>query len=160
MANRFIPVVLLAFAVLVLPACQQEAPQQAQNQLSVPTNPADSAAWRKYVQAVAKIYAPADKSARFYAIYTDYQQDPEKSARQIEQIRSQIAPGLAPGTLLMYASPDSALLADIIEKAYENPRADALKGTKVVFVGKAAEAERVKAAVSAWGAEFVLHEIP
>jgi outer membrane biogenesis lipoprotein LolB len=159
MAHRILAALLLALAVLILPACQQEAPKAAQDQAVAPTDPTDSMAWRKYVQAVAKTYAPSDQNSRFYAIYTDYQQDAEKTARQIEQIKTQIAPGLAQGTLLMYASPDSALIAEIIEKAYENPRADALKGTKVIFVGKAAEAERVKAAVGAWGAEFVLHEV-
>lgn len=158
MAHRLVPALLIALAVVALPACQKEAPQEAQNQVTAPANPADSTAWRKYVQAVAKTYVAPDQNARFYAIFVDYQQDAEKTARQVEQIRTQIAPGLAQGTLLMYASPDSALMAEIIEKAYENPRADALKGTKVIFVGKPEDAERVKTAVTAWGAEFVLHE--
>lgn len=159
MFRRIIASVALACALFALGACKQEAPKEADPAKVVPADASDTTAWRKYVQAVAKSYAPADQNSRFYATFVEHNQDAEKNKRVVENIRNQIAPGLAENTQLLYASPDSAIMADIIVEAFASPRADALKTVRVIFLGKPEDQERVRAAVSAWGADMVFHEI-
>lgn len=157
MFRRIIASISLACVLFTLAACQPEAPKEAPAAMA-PTNPTDTAGWRKYVQEVAKTYAPGDKSQRFYATYVEHDQDVEKNKRVVDNIKNQIAPGLAEGTLLLYASPDSSIMADIIVEAFAEPRANALSTTTVIFIGKPQDQERVRAAVGAWGAGFKFHE--
>lgn len=157
MFRRIIALLALTSALFVLNACQPEAPKQ-DPALTMPTNPADAMAWKKYAGNVAKLYAPKDKSGRIYSIYVDHQANEEQIKQRIDQIKNQIAPGLAEGTILLYASPDSKVMADIIVGAFVEPRADALKGTSVIYLGKAEDQDRVRAAVTAWGAAFTFHE--
>lgn len=157
MLRQWLLCAFLGLSVLSLTACQQEAPK-VENQVTMPTNPSDTEAWKKYVAAVVKTYVPPGQNARFFVTFAEANQDADKTARLIENTRNFLLRGVAEGTLLPFASPDSALMAEIIEKAFAEPQADKLKGSKVLFIGKPEEQERVRAAVTAWGAEFVFHE--
>ncbi len=152
---------VLAFATLLcaftLAACQKEAPPVAV--VTVPTSVTDTAGWKKYVTEVVKTYIPAGKNARPYVTFAEGNQDADKTARQVENTRNFLTRGVAEGTLLVFAAPDSPTMAGIVEQAFAEPQADKLKGSKVLFIGNAAEQERVRAAVTPWGPEFVFHEM-
>ncbi len=157
MFRRLIAPIALVCGLLVLGACQEAAPPPDPAKV-VPTNPGDSAAWKAYVSAVSKSYVPADQSSRIFATFVEYSQDEEKTARTVENINNFISRGIAEGTTILFASPNSPLVAEIVEKAFANPNPVLLKGIRVIFIGQKAEEERVRAAVTAWGATFVFHE--
>lgn len=157
MFRRLFASVALACALFTLGACEKAAPPP-DPALNVPTNAADSVAWKAYISAVVKKMVPADKSKRIFATFVEQGQDEEKNARTVENIKNFVGRGIADGTLILFASPDSALMADIVEKAFVEPRPDLLKGISVIFIGQKTEEERVRTAVTAWGATFLFHE--
>lgn len=155
MFRRVASVLLLVMATLFLAACEQKAADTGV--VTAPTTN-DTEAWRKYVTAVVKGYVPAGQNARFFVTFAEANQDADKTSRMIENTKNFLSRGVAEGTLLPFASPDSKMMADIIEQSFAEPQADKLKGSKVLFIGKAEDQERVRTAVTAWGAEFVFHE--
>jgi hypothetical protein len=157
MFRRLIASVALVCALMTLGACQEAAPPPDPAKV-VPANPADSMAWKAYVSAVSKTLVPADQSSRIFATFIEHNQDEEKNARTVENIKNFVGRGIAEGTTILFASPDSPIAAEIVEKAFADPRPDLLKGIRVIFIGQKAEEERVRAAVTAWGATFVFHE--
>jgi hypothetical protein len=157
MFRRLIASVALVCALFALGACQEAAPPPDPAK-TVPTNPADSAAWKAYVSAVSRNYVPADQSSRIFATFVEHAQDEEKNTRTVENIRNFISRGIADGTTILFASPDSVVVTEIIEKAFAEPNPTLLKGIRVIFIGQKSEEERVRAAVTAWGATFVFHE--
>lgn len=157
MFRRLFASVALACALFTLGACEKAAPPP-DPALTVPANASDSVAWKTYITAVTKKMIPADKSKRIFATFVEFGSDEAKAARTVENIRNFVARGIADGTLILFASPDSPLMADIVEKAFVEPKPDLLKGISVIFIGQKAEEERVRTAVTAWGATFVFHE--
>jgi hypothetical protein len=63
-----------------------------------------------------------------------------------------------PGNMLAFGSPDSGRMATLVVEAFTGVSAGSLKDVRVLFVGKAEDSERVKAAVEPSGATFVFHE--
>ncbi|MBK8069555.1 MAG: hypothetical protein IPK27_18610 [Rhodanobacteraceae bacterium] len=158
MFRRLIASIALACALIGLAACEQ-APPPPDPAASAPTNPADAVAWKTYVSAVVKKIVPADQSKRIFATFVEYGSDEAKTARHVENIKNFVGRGIAEGTLILFASPDSPLMATIVEQAFANPpKPDMLKSINVIFIGQKAEEERVKAAVGAWGASFTFYE--
>ncbi len=154
---------LLLIVCLVLPfaACKkQEAPVAAvKAPLSAPVND-DHKAWLEYLSDVVgrnmtgiqnQPYAymlPGESTADFKDQYD----------RLLEKARSDVARGIITGNMLAYGSPASAKMADLVIAAFQGVPAGSMKGVKVLFVGKAADSERVKAAVAPAGVDFVFVE--
>ena len=160
MFRRFLAIAALTGVLFTLGACE-EAPPPPDPAKIVPTNPSDSAAWKKYVAAISKTYIPAaqaDQNSRVFVTFVEYGQDEAKTARHIENTKNFIGRGIAEGTTLLFASPDSPLMASIVEQAFADPRPDLLKGIRVIFIGQKAEEERVRTAVTARGASSVFQE--
>ena len=127
--------------------------------INAPTNPADTVAWKTYVSAVVEKIVTPDQSKRIFATFVEYGSDEEKAALHVDFIKNFVGRGIAEGTLILFASPDSPLMATIVEQACANPpKPNMLKGISVIFIGQKAEERRVKAAVRAWGASFTFHE--
>ena len=63
-----------------------------------------------------------------------------------------------PGNLLAFGSPDSAKMGDLVVAAFTGAKPDALQGSQVLFIGKPADRDRVKAAAEAAGAKFIFVE--
>jgi hypothetical protein len=151
---------LILIACLVLPfaACKkQEAPQAVvKAPMSAPTTD-DRQAWVDYLNDVVPrnmtgianqpyVYLlPGESAADFQAQYD----------RLLEKAQSDVARGIIAGNLLAYASPASAKMADMVIAAFDGVPADSMKNVRVLFIGKPADSERVKAAVSPAGVEYV-----
>jgi hypothetical protein len=56
--------------------------------------------------------------------------------------------------MLAFGSPDSAKMGDLVVAAYKDAAPGSMKGVIVMFIGKAADNERVKAAVAPSGATY------
>ena len=157
MSRRLLALVVVSFLSLFVSACEKEAPKAPE--VIAPTMASDTAGWKKYLTEIIKTYLPKDKNSRAYTIFADTSQDADKTARQIESTHNFLLRGVAEGTMLVLVSPDSKLIADITEEAFKEPQGDKLKGSKVLYIGSKAELERVRAAVTPWGPEFVFHEL-
>jgi hypothetical protein len=153
--------VLIACLVLPFAACKkEEAPKEAPKAaLAAPTTD-DATAWRAYVSDVVTrnmggisnqpyVYLlPGESTADFQGSYD----------RLAEKAKSDVARGIISGNMLAYASPASAKMADIVVDSFKDVPADTMKGVRVVFIGKAADNERVKAAVTPAGVTYVFVE--
>ena len=151
---------LILIACLVLPfvACKkQEAPQAVvKAPMSAPTTD-ERQAWVDYLNDVVPrnmtgianqpyVYLlPGESAADFQDQYD----------RLLEKAQSDVARGIIAGNLLAYASPASAKMADMVIAAFDGVPADSMKNVRVLFIGKPADSERVKAAVSPAGVEYV-----
>jgi hypothetical protein len=81
-----------------------------------------------------------------------------KYSRQVEVVNLAVQRTVLPGNMLVFCSPDSKTMADLIVESFANPPKDALKDSKVLFIGKADDSERIKIAVEAAGAQLVFVE--
>jgi len=151
---------LMLIAVLVLPfaACKKaEAPQAVvAAPMSAPTTD-DRQAWVDYLNDVVPrnmggivnqpyVYLlPGESASDFQAQYD----------RLLEKAQSDVARGIIAGNLLAYASPASAKMADLVAAAFQGVPEGTMKGVKVLFIGKPADSDRVKAAVAPAGVDYV-----
>ena len=151
---------LILIALLALPfaACKKaEAPQAVvKAPMSAPTTD-DRQAWVDYLNDVVPrnmtgianqpyVYLlPGESAADFQDQYD----------RLLEKAQSDVARGIIAGNLLAYASPASAKMADLVVAAFAGVPAASMKGVRVLFIGKAADSERVKAAVTPAGVDYV-----
>jgi hypothetical protein len=166
MSRSLIAITLLAFA-FGLTACKKaEAPKAAAPAvLTAPTNNDDNA-WKAYLGQVVSqnmagvtdrvypYYLPADST-------TPSPDDPDKHSqydRQLDNVGAVIARTVLPGNMLAFGSPDSAKMADLVVAAMTGAKPDALKGSQVLFIGKPADSDRVKAVVEAAGGKYIFVE--
>jgi hypothetical protein len=169
--NRFVSILAaFAFAVLVT-ACKPggsdaekaAADKAAPAPLTAPAGNDDNA-WKAYLGQVVgqhmdgvtdrvfPYYLPADSAAAEADGSSQY-------ARQLENVQGVVARTVLPGNMLAFGSPDSPKMAELIEAAFKDAKPEALKGSQVLFIGHAAESDRVKAAVEAAGARYVFVEV-
>lgn len=151
---------LLLIACLVLPmlaGCKkEEAPQQVEAApLTAPTTQ-DENAWSAYLVDVVKrnmeginstpyLYTlPASTAADFQGAYD----------RQLEKAQGDVGRGIIEGNLLAFGGPESAKMADLVIAAFSKVDAASMKGVRVLFIGDAADNERVKAAVTPAGVDY------
>ena len=78
--------------------------------------------------------------------------------RQLENVSTVMARTVLPGNMLVFGSPDSAAMANLVVSALGQGRADALRGSQVLFIGKPADSSRVQAAVEKVGGKFIFVE--
>ena len=155
---------LLLFACLILPlaACKKdEAPVAAAvaAPLAAPTSD-DLTAWRAYVTDVATrnmeginnspyvYFLPGEAAEGFGGQYE----------RQLEKLEGDLQRGIIEGNMLVFASPSSAKAAEMAVTAFTPVAAGTMKGVKVVFIGKPEDGERVRAAATPAGVNYVFVE--
>ena len=155
---------LLVIACLALPfaACKkEEAPkvEAVAAPLSAPTTD-DLTAWRAYVTDVAKrnmdgitnspyvYFLPSEASEGFGGQYE----------RQLEKLEGDLSRGIIAGNMLVFASPSSAKAAEMATVAFGQVQQGTMKDVKVVFIGKPEDGEKVKAAATPAGVNYVFVE--
>ncbi|MFT4198377.1 MAG: hypothetical protein QM601_10810 [Pseudoxanthomonas sp.] len=134
------------------------APAQAAA-LPAPTN-GDDQAWRAYIQdAVGRNMGAVTSTPIMY--YLPAQSDPDfqgKYDRLKEQIDTAVQRGVTAGNMVGFGSPESAKMADLVVEAFAKAESASFKGVRVLFIGAAADNDRVKAAVGPSGADYVFVE--
>jgi hypothetical protein len=152
---------LIACLVLPFAACKkEEAPKAAPKAaLTAPTTD-DTVAWRAYVSdVVTRNMGEIGNQPYVYLLPGESTPDFQGSYdRLLEKAQSDVARGIVSGNLLAYASPASAKMADIVLASFKAVPPDTMKGVKVLFIGKAEDGERVKAAVAPAGVDYVFIE--
>jgi hypothetical protein len=155
---RVLPLLLLALAASLAGCKKEEKVAAAPVVLSAPTT-ADDAKWKEYLQQeiarnregvtdqIYPYYLPANSDAPAADGSSQY-------GRQLENVSGVVARTVLPGNMLVFGSPDSTKMADLVVAAFTDAKPDALKGSQVLFIGKPADNDRVKAAVEAAGAKY------
>lgn len=159
---------LLIAVAFGLGACQSpDEPEAAKKveAVTVLTAPktADDKEWKPYLQQVISQHMEGvtDRVFPYYlpANSAEVQADGRSQFdRQAENVTAVISRSVLPGNMLAFGSPDSAKMADLMLSSFSGARADALKGSQVLFVGKAEDSARVQAAVEASGAKYIFVE--
>jgi hypothetical protein len=130
--------------------------------LTVPAS-ADDKLWKPYLQQVIAQHMEG-VTDRVYPYYlpansTAIDADGRSSYdRQSENVTAVISRTVLPGNMLAFGSPDSAKMADLILSAFSGAKPDALKGSQVLFIGKAEDSARIQAPVEASGAKYIFVE--
>lgn len=165
-------IALLMFALtLALSACEtpdEETETKADVAMVAPKVPAsaDDKEWKMYLQAVVSqnMGGVTDRVFPYYLPANSTVPTPGDSQgrsqfdRQLENVATVLSRTVLPGNMLVFGSPDSAKMADLIVSAFSGGKPDALKGSQVLFIGQAADNDRVKAAVEAVGAKYIFVE--
>jgi hypothetical protein len=154
---------LMLIACLVLPfaACKKaEAPKVEKPAVAMPANPSDKAGWQAYMGDVV-MRNMEGVSNQPYAYLVPAESEPDfqdQYDRLFDKARSDVARGIIAGNLLAYGGPSSGKTADMIIDSFKSVQPGTMKGVKVLFLGSAADNDRVKAAVEPSGVTYVFVE--
>ncbi|QDH69462.1 hypothetical protein [Marilutibacter alkalisoli] len=154
MSTRLILVACLSLPFLA--ACQKEDTTAVVEEAPV-AKPAtnDENDWAAYLTDVVRRNVGDASSIYLYTLpaadSTDYEGEYE---RQLDKARTDVMRGGVQGTLLAYGSPDSAKSADLAVSSFEEAQPGSMNGVRVLFIGDAADSERVKEAVEPSGAAY------
>lgn len=158
-----IRILLIACLALTFAACKktEDAPQETvKAPLTAPASAEDRDGWNAYLTDVVQrnmdgvnnqpyVYTlPAESTPDFQSSYE----------RQLDKAKTDVARGIIAGNMLAYGGPSSAKIADMVVEAFKGIEANTMKGVKVVFIGNAADNDRVKAAVEPAGVNYVFVE--
>lgn len=160
--NTMFRMLLIACLILPFAACKKEEAPKVEvvaAPLTAPTND-DLPAWREYVTDVAKrnmeginnspyvYFLPSEATEGFGGQYE----------RQLEKVESDFSRGIIAGNMLVFASPSSGKMAELATMAFTKVGQGTMKGVKVLFIGDAADSEKVKLAAEPAGVKYIFVE--
>ena len=163
--RKIFPLIILAcVAAFALSACnegdqskpQEAAAEQKPDVLSLPTDPADKAAWKKYLVSVVTANMQGVKSTRPYMYFVPGGDDEAATAdraNQLDNVKLTVARGVLPGNMMAFGGPDSALTAGLVTEAFKDAQAGSFKDVVVLFIGTPADGDAVKQALASSGAD-------
>jgi hypothetical protein len=166
--NRLLAILALLVPLTLLAGCEKaEEAKPEPVRLTAPTD-GDDMKWRAYLNQVIN-ENQAGVTDRIFPYYlpagSDVLTEADTAAdgrtmyaRQLENVQNAVQRTVLPGNMLVFASPDKTKMADLVVAAFAGAPAEALKGSKVLFIGDAADNDRVKVAVEAAGATYVFVE--
>lgn len=156
---------LLLIACLALPfvaACKKEEKKEVAAEVAPLSAPktSDENAWNTYLSNVVTrnldgvsgsnyVYVlPAPESPTFQRDYD----------LMLEKSQADMSRGILEGNLVAFGSPNSAKTADLVVASFAKVDPSTMKGVKFLFIGDAADNERVKAAVTPSGVNYIFAE--
>ena len=167
--NKYIRILLLAmFSALALTACgpsdeekqkaaAEAAAAEARKPVPMPANTADTAAWKNYLSRVVMNNMQGVKTNTPFMYFVPAGDSPEledQRRSQLDNVSGTVARGVLPGNMMAFGGPDSKITADLIVEAFKEARDGSSKGVVFLFVGAAADNDRVKDAVTKSGVEY------
>jgi hypothetical protein len=156
--------ILLALAFTTLAACgkkEEDKPAVAAPvAVSVPADASDSQAWKAYIMSVVKQNMQGIRTSPFTyylpsAAASDFE---DQYDRQLDNVTGVVGRGVLPGNMLAFGSPESGRMADMIVEAFTDIPPGSMKDVRVLFIGQAADSDRVKTAIDPSGASYVFVE--
>ena len=165
MNRALVPVALLLSSLVLAGYQKEEAAPAAPVELTAPAGN-DDGEWKAYLgQVIGRNQEGVTDRVFSYYLPMGSQEPAEGDQdgktmfdRQLENVATVVQRTVLPGNMLAFGSPDSAKMADLIVMAFTDADPKALEGSQVLFIGKAADSERVKAAVEAAGAKYIFVE--
>jgi hypothetical protein len=123
----------------------------------MPADASDKKAWQTYLGKVVMNNMQGVKTNQPYMYFVPSGDTPEvQDARksQLDNVSGTVSRGVLPGNMLAFGGPDSKITADLVIEAFKSASDGSFKGVVVLFVGAAADQDRVKEALAKSGAEF------
>jgi len=150
---------LLLIACLALPlaACKDDAPKTVERAaVAIPAGD-DHAEWLAYVSdTVGRNMGNITNQPYVYFLPGENSEDFEGNYERLaEKVMTDVARGVLRGNMLAFSSPASEKIADIVVQSFDGVTPDSMKGVRLLFIGKAADGERVREAVSPAGLDYV-----
>jgi len=159
--KTMIRMLMIAALAMSFSACKkQEAPAVAgKAPVQVPVND-NRQAWVDYISdVVQRNMGNVQNSPYVYLLPGESTADfQDQYDRLAGKAKDDLSRGIIAGNMLAYGSPASAKMADLVIAAFKDVPAGSMKGVKVLFIGKAEDNERVKAAVAPAGVDYVFVE--
>lgn len=160
---KTLKLMFLALSLTALAACGKKEEEAkvvaAPTVVSVPADSSDTQGWKLYLVNIAKQNMEGVRNSPYmYFLPATASTDTEEYNRQLDNVTGVVGRGVLPGNMLAFGSPDSTRMGDLVVESFTGVSEGSLKDVRVLFVGAAADAERVKAAVEPSGASFVFHE--
>jgi hypothetical protein len=159
--RKFMQAALLGLvSTLVLTACEKKeeaAPAPVAVEVKMPTNATDRNAWKAYLVDVVKRNMAGVTSNRPYMYFVpggDDQAAQDDRINQLQNVQTIVARTVLPGNMLAFGGPDSKVTGDLIIDAFKDAKAGAFKDVIVLFVGAAADQQRVQDAIAPSGATY------
>ncbi len=161
MAKHIRMFLVAMLAVGAIAACKDKAePVQAKAAAPVLAAPTDNdtAAWKAYVQQQVNIELKGEyMRGRPYIYFVPSGEDEEATRQynaQLDSVAGSVARGIQSGSMIVFAGPDSAKLATMVEESFKLAAPKSLKGVRVLFIGNPVEQDRVTAAIAPSEATF------
>jgi hypothetical protein len=162
--RKLLPIAAFAVvATLSLGACnknEQAGPAPAAEQKpdvpTMPANPGDKNAWKKYLVAVVTANMQGVKSNHPYMYFVPSGEDEAAVAdrnNQLENVRTVVQRGVLPGNMMAFGGPDSKLTAALILDAFKDASPGSFKDVVVLFIGQTADAAQIKLALGPTAAD-------
>jgi len=150
---------LIACVALLLSACdkaEKAGKQVEQPAVAVPAGEEQSE-WGAYVRdVVIRNMGSITNQPYVYLLPGESHEDFEGNyERMAERVISDVGRGVLRGNMLAFASPASAKMADIVIQSFDGVVPGSMKGVRLLFIGTAADGERVREAVSPAGLDYV-----
>ena len=163
--RKHIPFAALALlGALALAGCNKggeeaakPAAQAVQQEVKMPTDATNTQAWKAYLVDVVKRNMQGVTSRTPYMYFVPAGDDTaaqDARINQLDNVKTVVARTVLPGNMMAFGGPNSTLTADLINDAFKDAQAGAFKGVIVLFVGAAADNERVGAALALSGATY------
>ena len=154
--TRLVSVAMIALLAVGAVACKkQEAAKVEAPPVAKPANE-DLNAWQAYVTDVVRRNVEPGTSPYLYFLpgqsTADFQGEYDRLQEKLDGDLSRGVSG--ENVVLAFASPASAKLADMMVDSFGRVEAGSLKGAKVMFIGDAADSQRVEPAVTPSGATY------
>lgn len=153
---------LIACMALSFAACkkQEAAPAQVAQEALIAPDKDDDDGWKAYLPKVVERNMGSISNNPFL-YYLPPESDPqfqEKYDRQLDSAKAAMGRGIQSGNMLAFGSSASARMGDLIIESFKDVPAETMKGVRVVYIGDAADNERVQAAVAPSGVDYVFVE--
>jgi hypothetical protein len=161
--RKFLSIVALGLlGSLALSACnkEQEAAKPAEAvvaEVKMPTDAADTAAWKKYLVDVVKRNMQGVTSRTPYMYFVpagDDTANQDARINQLDNVKTTVARGVLPGNMMAFGGPNSALTAGLIQDAFKDAQAGSFKGVIVLFIGAPADKDAVAQALTSSAAVY------
>ncbi|MCK9537725.1 hypothetical protein [Dokdonella sp.] len=116
-----------------------------------------TAQWKQYLVSVVTANMDGVKTTRPYMYFIPGGNDPgaaQDRANQLDNVKNVVARGVLPGNMMAFGGPDSKITADIMVEAFTDAQPGSFKDVRVLYIGDAADEQRVKDAVAPSGADL------
>lgn len=169
MVSRHLAILILALTTLIgIGGCDKKSGETdtaavaAPEVIAVPTDPTDTAAWKKYLANVVMQNMQGVKTNRPYMYFIpagDSEKAVSDRANQLENVQGVVSRSVLPGNMMAFGGPDSKITADFVVEAFANAGAGSFKDVVVLVIGKVEDTDRIKTALATSGADVRVGEM-
>lgn len=155
--RKFIQIAMIGFlSTFALAACDkgkeaEKAAEPVAVEVKMPTDAANTQAWKAYLVDVVKRNMAGVTSGRPYMYFVpagDSTEAQDQRANQLGNVQTVVARTVLPGNMIAFGGPDSKLTGDLIIDAFKDAKPGAFKDVVVLFIGATADQQRVQDALA------------